>query len=250
MPNVSTMWTVARRPRWIAALGFALAAAAAFAALGQWQLARSIESAIVVVRATETVVSLESIARPDGPVTSASAGQLVSTSGVAVAGDYVVLPARINNGQAGYWVVEHVQTAGGPSLAVALGWTENTAIATSVAAALTGGPTEVSGRYLPTESPQDIDFEKGVRAMSTAALMNDWADAAPSMYGGYVVSSVPADGLHAIASPKPLDDVTLNWLNLFYAAEWAVFAGFAVFLWFRLVRDTWEREQEEVGTVN
>jgi hypothetical protein len=27
--------------------------------------------------------------------------------------------------------------------------------------------------------------------------------------------------------------------------EWVIFAGFAVFLWYRLVRDVWEREQEE-----
>jgi hypothetical protein len=33
-------------------------------------------------------------------------------------------------------------------------------------------------------------------------------------------------------------------LNIFYAIEWVVFAGFAVFLWYRLVRDAWEREEE------
>jgi len=26
-----------------------------------------------------------------------------------------------------------------------------------------------------------------------------------------------------------------------------VFAGFAIYLWYRLVRDTWEREQEEAA---
>jgi surfeit locus 1 family protein len=39
--------------------------------------------------------------------------------------------------------------------------------------------------------------------------------------------------------------VQFNWLNVFYAIEWVVFAGFAVFLWFRLVRDAFEREHEE-----
>ena len=37
----------------------------------------------------------------------------------------------------------------------------------------------------------------------------------------------------------------LNWLNVFYAVEWVVFAGFAVFLWYRLVRDAVERERDE-----
>jgi hypothetical protein len=38
--------------------------------------------------------------------------------------------------------------------------------------------------------------------------------------------------------------VALNWLNVFYAVEWVVFAGFAIFLWYRLVRDAVERERE------
>ena len=48
-----------------------------------------------------------------------------------------------------------------------------------------------------------------------------------------------------IDSPEPVVEVPLNWLNSFYALEWALFAGFAVFLWYRLVRDAWEREVEE-----
>ena len=56
------------RPRWIAALVLALAISAAFAALGQWQLARAISSGEVVERSTETVQPLSdtvSSARPD-----------------------------------------------------------------------------------------------------------------------------------------------------------------------------------------
>ncbi|MCC7128649.1 MAG: SURF1 family protein, partial [Microbacteriaceae bacterium] len=41
----------------------------------------------------------------------------------------------------------------------------------------------------------------------------------------------------------PEKGVELNLLNLFYAAEWVIFAGFAVFLWWRLVKDAWLREQ-------
>ncbi len=46
------MWRVALRPRWLAALAFALAMAGIFAALSQWQLDRSIEQASVVERDT------------------------------------------------------------------------------------------------------------------------------------------------------------------------------------------------------
>jgi hypothetical protein len=36
--------------------------------------------------------------------------------------------------------------------------------------------------------------------------------------------------------------VSFNLLNIFYAIEWVLFAGFAVFLWYRLVKDAWEAE--------
>ena len=49
-----------------------------------------------------------------------------------------------------------------------------------------------------------------------------------------------------ISSPAPDEASAVNWLNIFYAAEWAVFAGFAFYLWYRLARDAWERELEEL----
>ena len=85
--------------------------------------------------------------------------------------------------------------------------------------------------------------------MSVAALINLWADPPQSVYGGYVILGEPTGDLETIDSPVPSSEVTLNWLNLFYALEWVLFAGFAVFLWWRLVKDAWEREQEEMTAV-
>ena len=55
---------------------------------------------------------------------------------------------------------------------------------------------------------------------------------------------------------RPLDSSTssrpprtrlasVNWLNIFYAIEWAVFAGFAFYIWYRLAKDRWQLEVEE-----
>ena len=55
------------RPRWVGALVLALAIAAAFALLGQWQLDRAIASAQVEERTTEDVVVLADVVSPDGP---------------------------------------------------------------------------------------------------------------------------------------------------------------------------------------
>ena len=42
--------------------------------------------------------------------------------------------------------------------------------------------------------------------------------------------------------------MSLNLLNIFYAVEWVIFAGFAIFLWYRLVKDAWEEENAEEGS--
>ena len=240
------MWEVARRPRWIGMLFVCLAVAAGFALLGQWQLSRGVETGTVIDRSTERAVPLESVAEPQSTVTSVSAGQRVSTSGELVDGDWVVLEGRFNSGAEGYWVTGQVVTDEGSSLAVALGWAPDLDAATSAVEALTGGSQDFTGRYIATEPPQEDDFEAGEqKSMSVAALINQWRDAPASVYGGYLVLDDAPAGLAAIDSPVPTSEVTLNWLNVFYAIEWAVFAGFAVFLWFRLVKDEWEREQED-----
>ena len=51
-------------------------------------------------------------------------------------------------------------------------------------------------------------------------------------------------GLVAIDSPAPAEGSSVNWLNIFYAIEWAIFAGFAFYMWYRLAKDAWEKEIE------
>jgi surfeit locus 1 family protein len=246
---------VAVRPRWIGALILALAVAAAFAVLGQWQLERSVVGSETVARTTESTVPLDTIAQPQEPVTEASTGQLVTVVGTVVADDFMVLKNRLNDSDSGYWVIGHLTTESGAGLAVAFGWAESALQADEALAGLQAdAPFEASftGRYLPSEAPQTGDFEGGeYSAMSTAALVNLWqtVDEAGA-YGGYIVLSEATDGLVAIHSPPPSTDVEINWLNIFYAAEWVIFAGFAVFLWYRLVKDAWEREQHERAEVN
>jgi surfeit locus 1 family protein len=63
------------------------------------------------------------------------------------------------------------------------------------------------------------------------------------VYGGYLVLAEPVAGLEAIRADAPQREVTLNWLNVFYAIEWVLFAGFAIYLWYRLVRDAVERAE-------
>ncbi len=93
--------------------------------------------------------------------------------------------------------------------------------------------------------PDDADPQTLTR-MSPAALLARWHDTEGlDVYRAYVASEVAQGPLVDISSPAPAEGSNVNWLNIFYALEWAVFAGFAFYLWYRLARDAWERELEE-----
>ncbi|MDP4972104.1 MAG: hypothetical protein NWP95_01185, partial [Pontimonas sp.] len=68
------------------------------------------------------------------------------------------------------------------------------------------------------------------------------------VYGGYVVLASAPEGLSTIGTEPPPTESELNWLNLFYAMQWVIFGVFALYLWWRLVRDEWEREAENPPT--
>ncbi len=194
---------------------------------------------------TETVVPLDSIATPQQPMPAETIGQLVSLDAELVPGDYVVLSDRFSGSESGFWVVGHGLRTNGSSLSIALGWTGTADAAASAISILEESPpsSAIEGRYLSSESPQQSDFEAGQRsALAVAELVNLWAKAPDGVYGGYVVIDAEVAGLEKIDSPPPNTEVSLNLLNIFYAAEWVLFAGFAIFLWYRVVRDAWELE--------
>jgi cytochrome oxidase assembly protein ShyY1 len=244
-------WRTARRPRWIAVLVLALGVAAGFAALGQWQLSRSIENAEIVDTDTETAIPLADIAEPRQTVTEDEAGRRVTVEGALVPGDFVVLTGRDQEGASGAWLVGHLRTDDGEELAVALGWTPEPGDAEAAQERAQTLGSRFVGRYLPTESPQESDFEAGERnSLAVAELVNQWVEFDGAVYGGYLVADEPPPGLEAIVAPAPERAIVLNWLNLFYALEWVIFGGFAIYLWYRLVRDAVERERESTGTLN
>lgn len=236
-------WEVARRPRWIGALVLCLGIAAGFAGFAQWQFGRSVENAEVVDIDTESAVPLAEIAEPTTGLTEAQVGRTVTVEGELVQTDYVRLDGRSLDGRAGTWLVGHLVTDDGVSLAVALGFLADGAAAGDIGI----DRTEWVGRYLPSEEPQSSDFEAGeFSAMSVPALINVWDEPGP-VYGGFLVADGPPAGYEQIDAVAPEREVALNLLNLFYAVEWVLFGGFAIYLWYRLVRDVVEREAEEAA---
>lgn len=244
------------RPRWVLALVLALGVAAAFALLGQWQVERAVEQGRTVERTTEAVQPLAETAEPGVATEQVATGQMVEVSGRYVAGDSVIVEGRLNGGVAGYWVVAHLEVddAEPGGLPVALGWAADRAAAEAALERFDAGidadaAVTVTGRFLPSEAPSAPDPEDDPQRMQNVAvaqLINLWADYDDRpVYFAYVTAQDAAPGLDAIDSPPPSEEVELNWLNIFYAVEWIVFAGFAVYLWYRLVRDAVEREAQE-----
>lgn len=253
-----TFARAAKRPRWIAVLVIALSVAAGFAWLGQWQLARAVETAFVQERDTETVKPLASVLPVGDPMTDDAVDRMISATGVYQPGDFLVVSDRANGSSTGYWVVGCLKLDAGGSAAVAIGWAADRADATAVADRLNAADAStdsvtVTGRLTASEAV-DVDTtvsgNQGLNRMAISWIVNVWAEVPSPIVQGYIVShDVPPAGLTPISSPKPDAVSELNWLNLFYAIEWVVFSGFALFLWWRLVSDEVRREREDLGFI-
>lgn len=249
-------------PKWIAALILALAVAGGFAWLGQWQLGHAITIEDENAPDSEEVRLLADVTAPGTSITDASAGMVFETSGSFVAADFNVIEQRRNGDQTGAWVVGHFATTDAKPghLAVAIGWAPTAADAeaslTEIDAALSGVPMNIEGRYMPNDATvvPEADADPDILvSMSSAQLVNLWQPFEGATYPGFLVLH-PADqadetvlaaaGLDPVDSVPPLPQGAVNWLNVFYAIEWVVFAGFAVFFWYRLARDDWEKIHE------
>ena len=249
------MLKTALKPRWILSLIFAMAIAALFVLLSQWQFSRSQDSAPPPPSTTEQVQPLTTVFQPGVPMTAGVADQMVRMEGRFLPDTRVLVQGRLQEDRDGFWVVSAFEVAeSGRSVAVlpvVHGWIPDAESASRVPEHV--GEAVVEGRLLPTEAPVVQRPVPGqVPTLSVAQLINVWD--VPAVYSGFVVSfETVLDGstvqpeapLEAVrVGPQP-QETPVNWLNIFYAVEWFVFAGFAFFLWWRLVADDHRRTLEE-----
>lgn len=251
-PFPPTLREVMLRGRWIGMLLLCLVVAGVFAWLGQWQLERAIETDPPPPGATEQVRPLDEVVQPGDYLPEPLVGQQVETEGAWVPGDFLIVSSRFNDGVEGYWVTGQLRVAERLSIAVAIGWAPDRASADAAVreleASADGTAVEVSGRVISDEGPSVPPRTEPDRMdrMSPAALLSRWHDTADlDVYRPYLASTTASAGLVDISSPAPEERSPVNWLNVFYAAEWAIFAGFAFYLWYRLAKDAWERELED-----
>lgn len=250
-----TLREVLLRPRWLGMLAFCLLVAGVFAWLGQWQLGRALDVIPVEHGQTEKVEPIRDVVQPGAYLNAPLVGQLAEAHGHFVPGDYIVVSPRMNDDVEGAWVTGQFRIDGDAptSIAVAVGWAPTSQKAASVARALNAreqAPQTVTGRLIADEGPvvPPLDDPSAITTMSPAALLSRWHGIQDlDVYRPYMVSRTAPPGLTTIVARPPEAQGGLNWLNLFYAAEWAVFAGFAFYLWFRLAKDAWEKEVEDLA---
>ncbi|GAB3282471.1 SURF1 family protein [Sinomonas notoginsengisoli] len=254
------MLRTALKPQWIAALVGALVVSWVFVLLSQWQFSRSVSEAPPAARTTEEVKPLGAVVRPGETFPAPAADQMVSLNGSYDPKRQVLVKDRLRDGRTGWWIVTAFTVDGAPSVGgesgtvipVARGWIASP----DRTASPPSGALKLTGRLLPSEAPKaEHDVPPGqVATLSVAQLINVWD--APS-YPGFVSATeevtssgapVPASaGLERLSiEAQPLGQ-PVNWLNIFYAVEWVVFAGFSIFLWWRLVRDDYERTQDALA---
>jgi len=259
-----TWWQVARRPRWIAALVLAMAIAVVFSLLGQWQLSRSF-STVGLEAPDAEAVALHSLAQPGGPVfrefldRRATAEVVIDQSNLYIVGNRLQL-TESGETVSGYWLIANSRALEGEevySLTLALGFSEDLeavrAARTELAEAFfVAAFMPVTGLIEPTEAPRPNLEPDVLGSLSLAQLVNLYSSEPVVSYPVFLLlesGPIPAT-LDPIEISVQLATVQINWLTLFYAIEWALFALAAFYIWGRLVADARQREIDAVSVTN
>lgn len=184
-------------------------------------------------------------------------GAHVTATGTYEDGARAIVIARRVAGEPAATIVEGLRLTEGPDggalIPVARGWVPATdpetlaGVLDDPALAPPAGEVTVAGHLAgsePAEAAAELP-EGIVRSLSPAQLTGQWGGPG---YSAYVVAEEPDDAggvLGVMDRPGLAEDTGLNLRNLLYAAEWVIFAGFALALWIRMVRDQVLAEREE-----
>jgi cytochrome oxidase assembly protein ShyY1 len=249
-----TFFSVARRAKWIGALVLALSVAAAFAGMAQWQADRTFRY-VPKAPIDKPMIPLSQLAETSSPFLAPQADRLVSVEATPMPDQCYVVANRIqldgNGGsKPGFWLVRPAITAEGKMVTLAFGWfataeeTKNLCTDIKESPQLTVLQT-FRGLYEPSEEPQASEGSK-FDSLSVEQIINQPGIPDPvDAFAGFVIVQKPEHLGEPILIGNNPGETVFNWLTAFYAAEWALFAGFAIFLWARLVKDEVNRENRE-----
>ncbi|MFE2534489.1 SURF1 family protein [Streptomyces sp. NPDC059371] len=230
-------------PRWWGINVFVLLAIPFCVFMGSWQLGR-FEDRVQDHRTADAAVSSArtEAARPLAsmlPVTTETSGRRTTATGRY--GKQLLVPGRELDGRSGYYALAMLRVDGGRALPVVRGWLPGTADAAKAPAPPTGEVT-VTGSLQASESPgsNGVSAVGGLPAGQTAAISSaSLVNLVPyTLYDAWITLDKADAGMKAVPPSAPANTgLDLKaFQNLGYTGEWFVFAGFVVFMWFRLLR--------------
>jgi cytochrome oxidase assembly protein ShyY1 len=185
-----------------------------------------------------TPIPLAEALGPDDPLTGDHLGQPVTIKGTW-------LPQQVAvERPTGLWVVGLLETDSGAAIPVVRGWQSGPVLPSAPS-----GEGNITGWLQPSQdaAPNVGTLAEGVLPALRIADLVQLVDG--DLYGAYVVADhskgqdVGWQGLrqaHLVQQPSAGSWAGLR--NLFYGVEWWFFAGFAIFLWIKWMRDE-TREQ-------
>jgi cytochrome oxidase assembly protein ShyY1 len=251
----------ALKPRWLGLFALLAVVVGTCVQLGLWQLhiAQDEGLADALRRAREARPAvIDSVVGPHEPFPNDQSNRAVTATGRYAASDQFLVGPRRLDGRSGWWVVTPlVVTETGARLAVVRGFVEDTRVADAATVPpAPDGDVSVDGTLAPGESPAaaPVDSPAGAGevqgAIDLSVMVNRWPG---DLYNAFVFAqaerAASGAGLPAGAGLErvPPPEVTggLRWRNAAYAMQWWVFGGFAVFMWWRMVRDDAQRERAD-----
>ncbi|MEV0638506.1 SURF1 family protein [Streptomyces sp. NPDC050619] len=230
-------------PRWWGINVFVLLAIPFCIFMGSWQLSRFEDRVQDQEKATAQASTNErEPARPLAgllPVDKATSGRQATATGRYA--KQLLVPDRDLDGKNGYYVLTLLRTDSGQALPVVRGWLPGNPDPAKAPAAPTGEVT-VTGALQASETPGDngVSAQGGLPSGQTAAISAaSLVNLVPyDVYDAWVTLDKADSGMTAVPATAPADSgLDLKaFQNLGYTGEWFVFAGFVVFMWFRLLR--------------
>ncbi|MER5215731.1 SURF1 family protein [Streptomyces sp. NPDC002838] len=230
-------------PRWWGINVFVLLAIPFCVFMGSWQLSRFEERVEGHRNAgAQAEANEREAARPLAellPVDKATSGRQATAIGRY--DRQLLVPDRELDGREGYYVLSMLRTDAGKALPVVRGWLPGDPDPAKVPAAPRGEVT-VTGALQASETPGDngVSAQGGLPAGQTAAISAaSLVNLVPyDVYDAWVTLDKGDSGMKAVPAAAPPDTgLDLKaFQNLGYTGEWFVFAGFVVFMWFRLLR--------------
>jgi cytochrome oxidase assembly protein ShyY1 len=242
-----TFWELARKPKWLAGLAFAILTAVVFSLLMQWQLSRTFNVVGVDVSEAAPAPLSEMIApgelRPNVYDRLATATIQLEPEQSYIISDRLQL---VDGEQVrGYWLIAK-SNFDGSALTLALGFSEQLERVRAEQAKLSAGEYEVLGYVEPSEPPKSANQDGTLGSLSLGQLANLYSNGPLSSWPAYLIVQ---QGIETDLDPISIEirqqEIEINWLTAFYAVEWAFFAIAAFYIWWRLVRDEQLRLAQE-----